>query len=84
MRVWKKKGSQNYDSYKQYKNKFTCSLKNAKRDYFEKTTTKNANFSKRLWQKLKNRYILNIQQSNDPTSFLEQWRNTSEAITYCQ
>jgi len=57
---------------------------NAKTDYFEKTTTKNTNYSKRLWQKSTNRYNLNIQQNNDPTSFSEQWRNTSGAIRYCQ
>ena len=40
--------------YKQCRNKVSRFIKDAKRDYFEKTTSENTNAYKVLWQNVKN------------------------------
>jgi len=49
-KVWNKKDSHEFVIYKQYRHQVSRLIKNAKRDYFEKTIIENKKDSKVLWQ----------------------------------
>jgi len=54
-KVWNKKDSQDYAIYKQYRNQVSRFIKDAKRDFSEKTIIKNTKDSKVLRQNVKTR-----------------------------